>query len=725
MNRRQFLAGAALGALATGTRGWAQVAQTPPVPPVTPRHPKRVEQLGRVRVDDYAWLKPDNWKQVWRDASTLSPTIRQYLAEENDYCAAVLAPTVPLQETMLAEMKARTAPDPTPPPDYDGRWAYITRYADGAQHPRYLRGPRGGGAPTLLLDAEARARGHAYFAVENATHSPDQRLFAWAEDTSGSEKYTIQVKDIATGALMPDPPTSAYGGFVFSPDSQWLFWVWRDASSRPARLYRRLARGGADTLVYEEKDPAFLMEVLLSASRQFIFIRCWNDVTSDVRVIDGTAPTVPPVLVAPRRAGTIYDLAHWQGDFVIRTNADGAEDFKLMRTPIAHPQPAHWQPWIPHRRGHFITETHPFARHFTWIERIAGNLHVMAAGDDGTPREPVAFDEAAYEIEVQPSEYAGDTLRLTYQSPRTPERWLACDLATGQRQVLTAQQVPGGYNVDDYVVKRLHAVASDGVKVPITVFHARSIPLDGTAPLMLTGYGAYGYSFVTGFSVPRLSLVDRGWIWAVAHVRGGSEEGWSWFEQARRFKKKTSFTDFIACAETLIQSRHTAAGRIVPHGYSAGGLLVGAAENMRPDLWAGVIGQAPFVDMLNTMSDPTHPLVPLTRPVWGDPLHDPKAYDYIASYSPYDNVRPQPYPPTLATTAVSDDRVGFWEPAKWIAKLRAQSTSGAPMLLHTEMAGGHHGAAGRYDELKQWARMCAFAATVVESGLAADKRNPK
>lgn len=709
MNRRRFLIGAAAAALATGTRGWAAAKRLLPAPPETPRHPLRIEQLGRVRIDDYAWLKPANWKEVWRDSAVLDPAIRAWLAQENRYSDAVLAPTEPLQAKMVAEMKARTAPSPAPPPEHDGPWAYLTRFAPGAQHPRYVRQPRGGGAETVLLDAEARAAGHAYFAVRNPTHSPDQSLFAWAEDMTGSEKFTIRVKDLSTGEILPDGPESAFGDFAFSPDSQWLFWTWRDAASRPARIYRRPARGGPDTLVYEEKDPAFLIEVLLSASRRYLFIRSWNDVTSEVRVIAGTAPAAPPLLIAPRRAGTIYEVEHWWGDFVIRTNVDGAEDFKLMRAPVAAPHSANWRPWIAHRPGRFIVEMHPFDRHFVWIERIEGNPHVMTAGDDGVPREPVTFDEAAYTLKTQPSDYAGDTLVLTYQSPRTPERWLACNLATGEREVLAAQQIPAGFKASDYVVKRLRATAADGAQVPITVLHARATRLDGSAPLLLTGYGAYGYSFETGFSVPLLSLIDRGWIWAVAHVRGGSEKGWQWFEQARRLSKKTSFTDFISCAEELIAARHTAAKRIVLHGYSAGGLLVGAAENMRPDLWGGVIGQAPFVDMLNTMSDATHPLVPLTRPVWGDPLHDPEAYDYIASYSPYDNVHAQAYPPTLATTAISDDRVGFWEPAKWIAKLRALSTSGQPMLLHTEMAGGHQGAAGRYDELGQAARMYAFA----------------
>ena len=325
-----------------------------------------------------------------------------------------------------------------------------------------------------------------------------------------------------------------------------------------------------------------------------------------------------------------------------------------------------------------IVELHPRVDDFAWLERVEGNLRILACREDGVPREPAQFDEAAYLLAVQRSEYSDNALWVTIESPRMPPRWARCDLATGARQVLASERTS---STSDYVLARVHARTGDGAMVPVTVLRAANTPLDGSAPLLLTGYGAYGYSYETGYSAPVLALVDRGWIWAVAHVRGGSEKGRSWFEQARQLKKKTSFTDFIACAEMLIASGHTRAKRIAIHGFSAGGLLVGAVANMRPDLWSAVIGQAPFVDMLNTMSDATHPLVPLTRPVWGDPLSSPEAYDYIASYSPYENVRKQPYPPTLATTAIGDDRVGFWEPAKWIANLRRRSTSGRPMLL--------------------------------------------
>ncbi len=450
------------------------------------------------------------------------------------------------------------------------------------------------------------------------------------------------------------------------------------------------------------------MSIAPSASGAYLFLRSLNDVTSEVRIIDAHRPEAAPILVAPRMAGIDYSIEHWRDRFVMRTNAGDAQDYKLDWAPVRSPT-APWQAWVAHRPGRTITELHPRRDNFAWTERVEGNQQIMACGLDGVPRQPVRFGEAAYALTVHSSEYADDSLLVTIESPRSPPQWLRCDLSGGRQQILASERMPGARRPAAYVLKRLHAEAADGAAVPVTILHSAKTPLDGSAPLLLTGYGAYGFSYETGYSAPLLSLVDRGWVWAVAHVRGGSEKGREWFEQARQLKKKTSFTDFIASAEMLIATGHTRTKRIAIHGLSAGGLLVGAAANMRPDLWSAVIGQAPFVDMLNTMSDATHPLVPLTRPVWGDPLSNPAAYDYIASYSPYDNVRAQPYPAVLATTAIGDDRVGFWEPAKWIATLRAHSTSGRPMLLHTETSGGHQGASGRFDELAQVARMYAFA----------------
>jgi len=708
MNRRNFLTSAGVAALAGLARSTPALAHLLPRPPITPKHPLRIEQLGRVRIDDYAWLKPANWKAVWRDPSLVDPAIVAYLEVENRYCDAVLAPTLPLQAELLAEMTRRTAPDIAPPSQIDGAWAYLTRFAPGAQQASYWRRPATGGPETLLVDGAARATGHAFFHLINPTHSADQTLFAWAEDTTGAEKFTLYIKDLASGAVT-EGPHDGFGDFVISPDCHWLFWTWRDASSRPARIYRRPIHGGEDVLVYEEADPAFLIHLSLSGSGRYIFIHSWNDVTSEVRLVDAHAPEAAPLLVEPRQIGRLYSLEHWGDRFAVLTNSDGAEDFKLMLAPEAAPQRANWRAWTPEQRGRTIIEMRAFARHFVRVDRVDGNPTLVISDLDGQWTAPLSFDEAAYTLSLEPSDYAADTLNFTFESPRTPKQWIVCDLAAGRRTVVARQPVPSADAPDGYEVRRAYATAADGARVPITLLHKKGLRQDRPAPMLLTGYGSYGASYETGFSIPNLSLADRGWIWAVAHVRGGSEEGRGWFEQARKLGKTKSFTDFIACAEHLIATGETAKGGIVAHGYSAGGLLVGAAENMRPDLWSTVIGQAPFVDMLNTMSDATHPLVPLTRPVWGDPLANAADYDNIAGYSPYDNVAAKPYPATLATTAVADDRVGFWEPAKWIARLRASSTSSQPMLLHTQMHGGHGGAGGRLDELAEISRMYAFA----------------
>ncbi len=703
MKRRTLLG--FLGAVFSPLPALAAEALASLRPPETPKHPLRIDQLGRVRTDDYAWLKPANWKDVWRDNSTLDPTIRAYLAQEDAYASAALAPTAPIQARLLAAMQARLGPDAATPPLVDGAFAYLTRFAPGATQPQHLRRPAAGGPETLLVDLQGRASGQRFFNAEGATHSPDHRLFAWAEDVTGAEKYTIYLQDLKSDRLI-EGPHDAFGDFVFSADGAWLFWTWRDANSRPAKVFRRPARGGSDTLVYEEKDPGFLLTLSASNSGQWLFLTAWNDVTSEVRLIDARAPEAPPMLVDPRSSGHVYRLEHWQDRFVVLTNADGAQDFKLMTAPVASPGRAQWRPWRPEQPGRTIIDMRGFASGFLRVERVEGNSVLLLTRADGTDA-PVAFDEAAYVLALQPSPYAGVAVTVSYESPRRPRTWLSIGLANGARSVLTQPSLPADLAPERYELKRLHARAGDGAQVPITILHRKGLPLDGRAPLMLTGYGAYGDSYATGYEVANLALVDQGWVWAVAHVRGGSEEGRGWFEAARALKKKTSFTDFIACAETLTAAGYGAKGRTVAHGYSAGGLLVGAALNMRPDLWGAVIGQAPFVDMLNTMSDATHPLVPLTRPVWGDPLADGAAYDYIASYSPYENVHAGAYPPVLATTAVGDDRVGFWEPAKWIAALRTRTTGG-PMLLACRMAGGH-GGGGRLAELELSAKMYAFA----------------
>jgi oligopeptidase B len=416
-------------------------------------------------------------------------------------------------------------------------------------------------------------------------------------------------------------------------------------------------------------------------------------------------------------------VEHWDGRLVILTNADGAIDFKLVNAPLNAPGRSNWQDWIPHRPGHYVMGAAAFADYFVRVERVNANHQIIITDRSTLKERPVPIDEEAYALSIDTGyEYDTAILRYVYQSPTTPRSWFDYDMASGAKVLRKTQEVPSGHNPADYVAKRLYAKAPDGESIPITILMREGVKLDGSAPLLLYGYGSYGLSMDPGFSIRNLSLVDRGWIWATAHVRGGSEKGWGWFLDGRGPKKTHTFTDFIAAAEHLTAEGYGAPGRIVAFGGSAGGMLMGAVANLRPDLWAGVIGAVPFVDVLNTMSDTTLPLTPPEWPEWGNPLIDPAAYDYILSYSPYDNVAPLPYPAILATGGLSDPRVTYWEPAKWAAKLRTHTTSNRPILLKINMEAGHQGSAGRFESLKEVALDYAFAIQAIDPAFVVQDR---
>ena len=688
---------------------------TQPTPPAPRKAPRRIEQLGRMRVDDYAWMKDDNWQAVLRDPSVLAPEIRDHLTAENAYADSVLAATKPLQSTLFDEMKGRLKEDDSSVPTPDGPFDYFSRYELGAQHPRHLRRRRiEDAADELLLDEAAEALGKAYFAVDAAAHSPDHALYAWAVDDQGSEYHRICVRDLATGEVLPDGPESASGAFVFSPDSAWLFWVWRDENARPAKVFRRPARGGPDVLIYQEADEGMFLGLGVTADESHILIGVQNQETSEDWLIPAATPTAEPALVQAREVGVRYDLDRWSDRWVIRANADGAVDFKLMVSAAAIPVRSTWRDWIAHRPGRLIAGAAMFRDHMIRLERENACDRLVVVTRDG--REHVIdFPEDAYALNLSGGyEYDTTVARFIYQSPTTPRQWIDYDMATGARTLRKTQEVPSGHDPAAYETRRLWATAPDGQAVPITVLMKRGAALDGAAPLMLYGYGAYGYPHMATFSTQVLSLVDRGWVWASAHVRGGSDKGWSWFLDGRKFKKKNSFADFIACAEHLAAEGYGSAGRMVAYGGSAGGLLVGAVANMRPDLWGGVIAAVPFVDVLNTMSDLSLPLTPPEWPEWGNPLEDEAAYDYIAGYSPYDNVAARPYPAILARAGLSDPRVTWWEPEKWVARLRAHTTGDRPILLSTNMEAGHGGASGRFDHLREVAMDYAFALWAIE-----------
>lgn len=684
----------------TGSR-WPKVA-----PPQSPRISHVIDQLGRQRDDAYSWMKfiPAGGE---RTRDNLPEAVGTMLKAENDYADAILAPLADERARLLDAMLARSSDDVAAPALERDGWNYESARPAGAAHSVYTR-QRQGAKPERLVDETERAAGQPYFRSTGHQPSPDHRYFAWAEDVIGNDRHRIVLRDNATGAVrtVVDKDAYGYGGLVFSPSSRWLFWIWRDARNRPTRLYRTSVDGKTTDLVYEEKDPAIFMSVKRTAADGFVALTLAGPETAEVRLVAAAAETAEPAIVWPRKVGVRYEIDEWNGGLIALTDADDAFDMALLR--LDPESFATLATLVPHRAGTPILQVQPFASALVRLERVDGLHRLVILGADGS-EQAVAFDDPAYAIELPPEQsYAAPSVMIVHQSPKSPRRWIRIDLASG-RQTVVQQQSVAGFDPDDYVVERLFAPAPDGEMVPITLLSRRDAPKDGKAPLLQYGYGSYGVPSDPEFSIPALALVDRGWRYAIAHVRGGSEKGRRWFLGGRKFTKRNSFTDFIACAEHLAAERYTARGKVVAYGLSAGGLLVGASMNIAPTLWGGVIAQVPFVDMLNTMSDGAHPLVPLFRPDWGDPLADPKAYDYIASISPYENVQAAAYPPLLCTAGLKDDRVAFWEPAKLVAEVRRRSTSGNPAMLLTDMDSGHQGSADIKSEYREKALFWAFA----------------
>ncbi len=679
-------------------------------PPVARRESFSITQLGHARVDEYHWMKDDNWQAVMRDPTLLRADIKAHLDAENAYREAMLASTRDLQERIYQEMRGRIKEDDSSVPTPDGPWDYYRRYEAGAQYPLYARKPRGLDEPEqILLDVPHLAGDKQFYKVLVAEHSPDHKLLAYSVDEQGSEIYTIYVKDLATGETLPGPIQNGVGDFIWSPDSQHIFWTFRDDNGRPAKIYRRAARGAEDILVYDEPDEGFFIGPELSESHDFILISCGNQEQSEHHLIPASNPTAAPVVFHPREDNLLYAPTHWNGRWYVLTNADDAVDFKIMTCPLGQTGRTHWRDELPHQPGRYILELNA-AKHFlTRLER-ENALPRIVIRDDAGAEHAIAMEEEAFTLDIVGG-YEFDTVnqRFVYSSPTTPMQTYDYDMRARTRVLRKMQEIPSGHDPAAYETHRFFAPAPDGKQVPITAVMKKGLALDASAPCLLYGYGSYGASIDADFSIRRLSLVDRGWVFAIAHVRGGSEMGRGWFLDGRHLSKKNTFTDFIACAEELIRRNYTRSGHIVAEGRSAGGMLMGAINNMRPELWAGVIGGVPFVDVLNTMSDTSLPLTPPEWPEWGNPIENEDDYQYIASYSPYDNITAKPYPAVLSTGGLTDPRVTYWEPTKWAAKLRATTTSTRPVLLRMNMGAGHAGSAGRFEVLRELAHDYAFA----------------
>ncbi len=690
---------------------------TPPSEPQAEQRPSASTLHGTRLTDEFAWLKAANWREVMRDPQQLDPAIRAYLEAENDYCDRVLSDTAPLQETLFGEMKGRIKEDNSSVPDPDGAHAYYTRYRQDGQHPLLCREPRDGGAEQLLLDGDALAGGKAFFRLGATQHSPDHRLLAWLADESGSELYTARIRDIETGADFADTVPDASGSVVWTHDAAAIYYVRLDENHRPAGAFRhRLgASVAADVLVFEEADAGLFMSIGRQTSGRFGDISLHDHETSEVWLIDLATAEAEPRLVSARETGVQYEVEH-HPDFhgvpslIIRTNADGAEDFKIVWAPLATPGRDYWRELVPHRPGIYILSFMVLEDWLIRLERENGLPRIVVRQLSSGEEHVIAFAEEAYSLGMAGGyEFATNLLRFTYSSMTTPNEVWDYDLATRTRTLRKRQEVPSGHDPANYVTHRVFAPAADGETIPISILHRKDLARNGEAPCLLYGYGAYGISIPAAFSTSRLSLVDRGFVYAIAHVRGGSEKGWRWYREGKLADKANTFSDFIAASEYLVQQRWSTPGKIVAHGGSAGGTLIGAIANMRPDLYAGLIAEVPFVDVLNTMLDGTLPLTPPEWPEWGDPIHDAAAFRTILGYSPYENVRARDYPAILALAGLTDPRVLYWEPAKWIARLRRLRTNRKLIAFRTNLDAGHAGAAGRFDRLKEVALTYAFA----------------
>ncbi|AOG06362.1 S9 family peptidase [Bosea sp. RAC05] len=670
--------------------------------------------------DDYDWLRAPNWKEVLRDPQALPADIRRHLEAENAYSKALMAPTRTLQRELVKEMRGRLKEDDSSVPQPDGPYLYYSRYRKGGEHPLICRKPRSGkGRETIMLDADALADGKDFFDLGDAAHSPDHGLLAWSADEAGSELHRIRVRDLATGEDRPDIVPDTTGEVVWAADSRAFFYVGVDADHRPSRVLRHRLGESADqdTLLHEESDAGMFVDIDETQSGRFLLISINDHETSEIRLLDLTVPDAVPVTIAPRAVGREYDVDHLGDALLIRTNADGAEDFKIVTAPVADPSPGNWRDLVAHRPGCLILSHLCLQGRLIRLERENGLPRIVIRDMASGAESSIAFDEEAYGLGLDAGyEFETETLRFIYASMARPAETYDYDMASGVRVLLKRQEVPSGHDPADYRVRRIFARAKDGEEVPVSILHRADTPLDGSAPCLLYGYGSYGSAMSASFRTRPLSLVDRGFVYAIAHVRGGTDKGRRWYLDGKREKKTNTFTDFIAAADALADGGFTARGRIVAEGGSAGGMLMGAVANMAPRLFAGIIAEVPFVDVLNTILDDTLPLTPPEWPEWGDPIRDIAAFETIRSYSPYDNVKAQAYPPILAMGGLTDPRVTYWEPAKWVARLRATMTGGGPVLLHTNMDAGHGGSAGRFDSLKETALAYAFAIRAAGEG---------
>ncbi|HEX5387382.1 MAG TPA: S9 family peptidase [Gemmatimonadales bacterium] len=679
-----------------------RIAPPPPNAPAPPRAAVRDRvdtRHGDLRVDEYHWL---------RDRE--DPAVIAYLEAENEYTRLAMRHTEALQERLYQELVGRIQETDLSVPERLDEWLYYSRVEAGQQYPLFCRKRGSEDAPEeVLLDLNRVAEGHPYCRLGASEVSPDHRYLAYSLDLTGAEQFTLFIKNIETGELGPERIVNTARGVAWANDNRTLFYTVLDDARRPAALWRhRLGSDPAlDVLMYHEPDEAFFVDVSRSRSREWLFLEIESHTTSEVRALRADQPEGAFRPVEPRAHGVEYNVAHRGDRFYIVTN-DGAENFRLVTAPVSDPGRHNWRELLPHRTDVKLDGVDLFRRYLVAYERRQGLRRIRVIDLEAGGEHEVDFPESAYALNPSGNpEFDTTVLRFVYTSLVTPSMVVDYDMATRTRVVRKQTVVRGGYDATLYRTERVSARAAAGAEVPISLVYRRPLALDGSRPLLLLAYGAYGVSFDPAFSSNFLSLLDRGIVVAIAHVRGGEELGRRWYEDGKLLSKRNTFTDFVAAAEHLIAEGYTSSERLAINGGSAGGLLMGAVTNLRPDLFRAVVAEVPFVDVINTMLDPSLPLTVIEYEEWGNPS-DPAYYAYMRSYSPYDNVRAGGYPHMLVTGGLNDPRVAYWEPAKWTARLRARKTNDTKLLLKTNMGAGHAGASGRYNFLREVAFKYAF-----------------
>jgi len=668
----------------------ADAPSAPPVPPAAKKVPKVTEINGHKLVDNYFWLRDKK-----------NPEVKTYLDAENAYTDAVMKPTEPLQKKLYDELLNRIKETDVDVPYKYGDYLYYARTETGKQYPIRCRRKGSMDAPEeVVLDLNELAKGQTFMAVAAYQVSDDGNLLAYSTDNTGFRQYTLAVKDLRTGNLLSDHIEKT-GSVAWANDNKTLFYTVEDSAKRQYRLYRhRVGTTGPDDLIYEEKDARFSVEVFRTRSKAYIFLISGSHTTSEARFVPADQPTADWKVIEPRKQEVEYYPDHNGDFFYIRAN-DTGRNFRLVKVPVAAPGKANWQEVIPHRANVMLDDTDFFKDYYVTYERENGLPQISVADLKTGNSRRIPFPEPAYvSSPFVNREYDTTKFRYSYQSFITPQSVFEYDMAIGASKLLKEKEVPGGYDRTRYQVEQLYAPASDGKKIPISVIYLKSKKLDGTGPLYLYGYGSYGISIDVNFNSNLFSLVDRGVVYAIAHPRGGGEMGKTWHDDGRMMRKKNTFTDFIASAEYLLSKGYGSKDKLVIEGGSAGGLLMGAVTNMRPDLFHAVIAKVPFVDVMNTMLDESLPLTVTEFEEWGNPK-EKLAFDYMISYSPYDNLQQTTYPNILVKTSFNDSQVMYWEPAKYVAKMRATRNDHKSLILKTNMGAGHGGASGRYDRLHE------------------------